>query len=356
MWSSLLTSAVAEIQLLGAWKALKHMLGSLRALLHPERARRAEAALNRVDAHRWLPVHEQLYYVRHRFYLSKYLSVRQRIDSCTHHYTHEAEHFSSRYRKQVYGGQGLTLWQESVDGHSFRIRLAASSEMRWEGDLSLRLFVDEVAIHVLSFSYVDAGLFGQPAGTILFITRNQSLHQGPQQSLFRTAFKQTVPPYFCLSATIGIALAQGMQRVAAIRHEAQIASSEEVNEGLRNTYDGFWRAFNGSAVDAKAFALPVPLAVTELSEVNSKHRKRARDRRGAWSAVTNSAQAAIAAELQSGELAPVRETERVRERATESQHVQSLSPEVRGGHPRVVGVLLVADVVAENLSTTWLPI
>lgn len=306
MWLSLLARApVAETRSLGAWKALKHTLASLRTLIHPERSRRAEEALNRLDARRWLPIHERHFYVRHRFYLSNVLSIRQRIDSCMHHYMREAEQFCARYRNEVYGGRGLTLWQERVDGHSFVIRLAASTTMRWEGDLSLHMLVDEAPIHVMSFSYVDAGLFGQPGESILFITRNQALHRAPEQSIFRAAFKQTVPPYFCLSAATGIALAQGMQRVAAIRHEAQIACSAEIIEGLKNSYDGFWRAFNGTEVDAQAFVLPVPLQMTQLFEVNSKHRKRARDRREAWSAVAQSAQAVIAAELLSGRLPPV---------------------------------------------------
>ena len=227
----------------------------------------------------------------------------------------------------MYGGRGLTLWQQSVDGHSFLIRLTASVSMRREGDLSLHLFVDEVAIHVMSFSYVDAGLFGQPSASMMFITRNQALHEEPEQSIFRSAFRQTVPPYFCLSAAIGMALAQGMQRVAAIRHEAQIACTAEIVEGLKNSYDRFWGVFKGTVIDAQAFVLPVPLVVTELSELNSKHRKRARDRREAWSAVAQSAQAVIAAELLSGRLAGVRETGLDPDGARESSQDQSSSPD-----------------------------
>jgi uncharacterized protein VirK/YbjX len=299
MWLSLARASLAESRSLGSSKALKHTLGSLRALLHPERSRRAEQALSALDAGRWLPAHEGHFYVRHRFYLSKRLSMRQRIDSCLHHYAHEDAHFSARYRRQVYGGQGLTLWQETVGGNSFSLRLAASSSMRWEGDLSLHLLVDEVAIHVLSFTYVDAALFGEPSAPILFITRNQALHQEPERSVFRAAFKQTVPPYFCLFAAMGIALAQGMQRIAAIRHEVQIACTPDVVESLRNSYDGFWCAFKGVAIDDQAYALPVPLVAPPLSEVNPRHRKRARDRREKWSAVAHSAQAAIATELRS---------------------------------------------------------
>jgi uncharacterized protein len=299
MWLSLACAALAEKRSLGSSKALKHSLGSLRALLHPGRSRRAEAALGALDASPWLPAHERHFYVRHRFYLSKRLSIRQRIDSCLHHYAHEEAHFSARYRRQVYGGEGLTLWQETVGANSFSLRLAASSSMRREGDLSLHLLVDGVAIHVLSFSYVDAALFGEPSAPVLFITRNQGLQQEPEQLLFRTAFKQTVPPYFCLSAAMGIALAQGMQRIAAVRHEAQIACTAEIVDGLRNSYDGFWSAFKGTALDVQAYAMPVPLVAPPLSEVPPKHRKRARDRREKWSAVALSAQAAIAAELRS---------------------------------------------------------
>ena len=301
MWLSLLAGApVAEARSLGLWKAVKHTLGSLRTLIHPERSRRAEEALNRLEARRWLPMRERHFYIRHNFYLSKLLSIRQRIDSCWHHYTHEAERFGARYRDQVYGGAGLVLWQETVEGHSFAIRLTASTEMRREGDLSLQMLVDNAPIHVMSCAYVDAGLFGQPGGSIMFITRNQALDKEAEQGIFRSAFRQTVPPYFCLAAATGVALAQGMRRVAAIRHEAQIACTADIIAGLRNSYDGFWRAFKGTAIDAQAFVLPVPLEMTPMCDLNSKHRRRARDRREAWAAVAHSAQAVVAAELRSG--------------------------------------------------------
>ncbi|HEY4068324.1 MAG TPA: DUF535 family protein [Burkholderiaceae bacterium] len=295
---SLLVASIAEAKALGLKKALKHSWGSLRALRHPRASFSALKRLRLLGMNRWLPKHERLFHIRHRFYLSQRLSTLQRTAAVLHHYDYEARTFVPSYHRLVYGGRGLVLWRAEVDGVDFRIRLSASDQLRWEGDLSIEVFANETRVHVVSFTYVDAALFGLPSAPTMFITRNQSMRDEPGWSLFRAAFKNTVPSYFGLAATIGVAAGNGMHQVAAIGHEAQIAYEPEIAATLKNSYDEFWRTFQAAEVeDGHVFLLPAPMALAPLSTVKAKHRKRAADRREAWSAIAASSHAAILARI-----------------------------------------------------------
>lgn len=297
LFGRLIAVAFAEAKALGLRKALRHFFGSLRALRDPAGANVLRDVMAAADARRWLGHHEQFFHIRHRFYLSKGLSPAQRLAAVVHHYAFETSQFLPNYRQQVYGGLGLPLWEHNVGGHEFRIQLAASVQMRWEGDLSIELFVDGVRLHIMSFAYVDAAIFGLEPAPIIYITRNQTHRVQPGQGIFRATFKHTVPPYFCLAAVVGIATANDMRRVAAIGHAAQIASTPEIADTLKNSYDEIWLAFHATELNDQAFLLPVPMATAPVSELKAKHRKRALDRRRAWSAVTNAAHAAITAQL-----------------------------------------------------------
>jgi uncharacterized protein VirK/YbjX len=295
---SLLVASIAETKALGLNKALKHSWGSLRALRHPHTSLQTLKTLHGLGVDRWLPKHERLFHLRHRFYLSQKFSTLQRSECVLHHYRYEARTFVPSYHRLVYGGRGLVLWRAEVDGVDFRIRLSSSVQLRWEGDLSIEVFANETRVHIVSFTYVDAALFGLPSAPIMFITRNQSMRDEPGWSLFRAAFRNTVPSYFGLAATIGVAAGNGMHRVAAIGHEAQIAYEPEIATTLKNSYDEFWRTFQADEIDGgDAFVLPAPMALAPLSSVKAKHRKRAADRREAWSAIAASAHAAILARV-----------------------------------------------------------
>ena len=77
--------------------------------------------------------------------------------------------------------------------------------------------------------------------------------------------------------------------LAAIRHEAHPTYLPGDAEALRTSYDEFWQVFGATELDEKAYRIPVPLDLGDLTEVASKHRRRAKLRRQHWSEVTESA-------------------------------------------------------------------
>lgn len=294
LWG-LIKTFVAEVRAKGLRAGLLHFVGSLRSLRFPGRTKKAMDLLVQSGSEQWLGKHEHYFHIRHKFYLSKRFTVSQRTDIVAYHYAHEGKHFLPAYRELVYGGPGLALWEARVDDNLFSIRLNASVHMRWEGDLSLELLVNDMPLQIMSFAYVDAALFGLPSGPILFITRNQKHRCDAGHALFRSAFKQTLPAYFCLASVIGVAVANSMSRVAAVSHDAQIACTDEIAQTLKNSYDEFWRAFRATELGNQAFLLPVPMATVPLSEVKAKHRRRATERRDAWGDVASQSSSSLVA-------------------------------------------------------------
>lgn len=222
-------------------------------------------------------------------FLARQLSLEQRVECALHHYTYEQATFSGAYVDAVHRGEGLELWRVSSESHVFTIRLTEANDNLFEGCLSVVAFVDDQRMCVLSFAYVDAAIFGAPSAPIVFVTRKQSGRHLEQQQAFARAFHHSSPPYFCLAALAGIALANKTHALAAIRHDAHPTYLRGNGDALRTSYDEFWAAFHATELDDKAYRIPVPLEPGDLAEVSTKHRRRARLRREHWSEVTESA-------------------------------------------------------------------
>lgn len=292
--TAFMVSCINDLRSSGWMAASAEFLGTLRGLRHPELSMRTLQLFSQRQCELGLTDKDLFQHLRHQFYLSKQLSTRQRLEIALHHHDYQFKRHTGAYWEQVYRSEGLTLWQEDVNGTHFCIRLAASRDLSWEGDLSVTLHANGARLSIMSYTYVDAGVFGLESVPLMFVTRNQSDPQRPEQQLFRQTFRHTTPQYFCLAAVFGMAQAHGMDRIAAVRHQAQIACTPDNEAVLKNSYDEFWRAFHATELDAQSFALPVPMALTPLSELRAKHRGRAMERRKAWADIGLSARAVVA--------------------------------------------------------------
>ena len=295
--------------------SLKHLLQQLAALF--VRERRAEGlrdAIGRVvnaipgllyqREHRELfglevvkhyivpsPDADALSHLSHRHYLSKRLDLRQRIKCALTHYGHESNTYDTRYHEAVYRDGGMILWSREADATHYRITLRENKDHRHEGAVSLMLFADDRQLSEMSFAWVHPSLFALDGKPIPFVTRNQLLVWPQAEALrrFRTAFPHNSPAYLCLAAMHGIAIANGRDRIATIRHCCQIAFEERYVAGFRNSYCNFWKSFGAIELDGQAYVMPVPLAPPALGSVSARHRRRAVKRRSIWFDVMDSA-------------------------------------------------------------------
>lgn len=235
---------------------------------------------------------DTFFFLSHDHYLSRNLTVAQRVDCAINHYSFEGQNYGSIYHRSVYQSQhGLALWHRIVDGTRYTIALRATEDNRYEGDLSVLCFVNETRVCRVSFSYVDGSLFGFRSERTMFVTRNQT-DRNPELQRFRDSFKQNSPPYFCLASVCGIAMANGMRAIFLVNDDAQIAYQKQYAEGFRNSYSALWEAFGAQQIDdGHAYTMSIPPKLNSLSIV--KHRNRAVTRRKHWLEIALSARQAM---------------------------------------------------------------
>lgn len=235
---------------------------------------------------------DKFFFLSYNHYLSRRFSLRQRVSCAVDHYGHEWRSCGPRYHEAVYGSaEGLTLWKRTVHGTQYTLCLRATEDLRREGDLSILCFAGGTRVCRVSFSYVRGGLFGIDSPFTIFVTRNQSDRNAALQR-FRADFKQNSPPYFCVAALCGIAMAHGIYQICLIQDEAQIAYQPCHAQSFKNSYSEFWRAFGANQWETRGiFTMTVPPELNPISTV--KHKARAAARRQNWLEIMVNARQAI---------------------------------------------------------------
>ncbi|SFK28567.1 DUF535 family protein [Methylocapsa palsarum] len=231
---------------------------------------------------------DPLYFFTHNYYLSKKLTLSQRLNTALRHYQFERSNFNSIYIRDAYLLGGVTLWDHITPNNRFTIVLIATDDNLYEGELSVILSVNGVRLCRMSFCYVNTTLFRlQPQETLL-ISRNQT-DQVPERTIFDSGFKHNAPHLFCLSAICGIAMANGFENVFGIAHDSQIAYHENYDTSFRNSYTALWEKFDAAECDDHVYRLNVPLKLRPVETVKRDHRRRARNRRQNWDDIAQSA-------------------------------------------------------------------
>ena len=237
---------------------------------------------------RWEP----LYFAIHKFHVCRSFTFRERFKCAMTHHEYEDKNYNRQYFEQVYPGNGILLWEKSVDSVHFRLELTAIDHNRHEGELCVVLSADNIRLCMMSFCYLDADIFGLPSYPTMLISRNQT-DMTTARDTFDRSFKQSTPQFFCLFAVSGIAMSNGFRKVLAIRHDSQVAYDKKYDSSFRNSYTELWERFGGADVDGRTYLLDMPLKLSPLSLVNPTHRRRARCRRRNWNEIAQSACSAL---------------------------------------------------------------
>lgn len=276
------------------------ILRSARALLFL----RAHAELARLPVYEEYVVpaaaEDRFHHLSRRFYLAQNLSLRQRVECLLTHYRFEETSFSPTYRHLVYCNGGLMLWNRRVGESDFALHLVLADRYAAEGDLSVMLTVDGERMHCIDFSWVCGKFAGLKAPIVPFLTANQGRWRRDQHvhEKFNAAFPLSAPNFFCYAALQGLAQAIGMTELIGVSSRLQVCFSADDLKHFENAYDVFWEAAGGVRLPRRGYLLPVPQPMKPLSEVASKHRKRAASRRAALNEISEQAFAAIAPHFQ----------------------------------------------------------
>jgi uncharacterized protein VirK/YbjX len=253
---------------------------------------------------------DPVFFLSHRHFLAKGLTAQQRAEIALAHYQREDEAFDDSYFHAVYCGTGLTLWEDTIEGVTYDIRLMLGNDVLYEGGLSLVFHGNGERICVMSFSSVPTKMFlphfvsgeGEPPlkDTILFVTRKQLTGDREYQKAFNKAFDRTTPAHLCLGALEGFGLAQGYNYFIAIDPVVHPSYSEDKREHFKVAYTDFWESLSGRKVSPFGYLVDLPLKLTPLDDLDASKRKRALARRKHSETVRDSAREKIEPRLENG--------------------------------------------------------
>jgi uncharacterized protein VirK/YbjX len=237
------------------------------------------------------------HHLSHRDYLSRHLTPRQRVSCVLSHFGFENATFDDSYKRAVYGGSGLTLWQHEQDGRVYSIILKSSQRYLGEGDLHLAIYSGEELLHRIGFSWVDGKIAGLDCAVAPFIARNQGRWRDEQTEAlfeaFEDSFPHNSPAYFCAAAMQGLASFARASHIVCVKSELAVAYKGSGGRCYAHAYDKFWDAFGGAQPAAHCQVVQVPFQLKPLADIPSKHRKRATTRRLRWQEISEAAQAAL---------------------------------------------------------------
>ena len=241
---------------------------------------------------------DPFHHLSHREYLIKGMPARRWVQAVLSHYRFEETTFNDAYLQAVYGQRCLPLWQhEDAEGGSrFMIQLEMASRSNAEGDLTVALVADGKCLHRLSFSWLEGAMAGVDAPVVPFIARNQGrwVDSGAAFDAFERVFPNNSPSFFCFAAMQGIAQSVGIDKVVAIASRAHVAYDPDPEKHFANAYDGFWKILGGVEMAGDtSYLIDLPFYVKPLSEMPSKHRKRAAQRREYWRLIGESARSVL---------------------------------------------------------------
>jgi uncharacterized protein len=224
--------------------------------------------------------HDLFHHLSRRYYLAKNLKLRERVKFVLSHYSVEEHFFDMEYKKEVYSGNGLVLWENTISGTNFKIVLKLADRYAAEGDLCVALMVDGERLHSISFSWFKNTL-AHDSNISIFIGSNQGRWKKDEEfhNKFSLAFPNSSANFLCYAALQGIARAVGMRRMIGISSELQVCFSSKFSRTFDNAYKEFWQSQGGVASDKYGFVLPAPCPRKDLSTLPAKHRKRAANRR-----------------------------------------------------------------------------
>ncbi|MGZ5202068.1 MAG: DUF535 family protein [Telluria sp.] len=239
------------------------------------------------------------HHLSHRDYLSRHLTPRQRVSCVLSHFSYENATFDDHYKRAVYGGDGLTLWQHVQDERLYSIILKSSQRYLGEGDLHLALYSGEELLHRIGFSWVDGAIAGLDCAVAPFIARNQGRWRDAQTEALFEAFEDTFPhnspAYFCAAAMQGLASFARASHLVCVKSELALAYKGTGGRCYAHAYDKFWDAFGGAQAAGECHVVQVPFQLKPLADIPSKHRKRSTTRRQRWQDISEAAQAVLRA-------------------------------------------------------------
>lgn len=223
----------------------------------------------------------------HRDYLAHGLAAAKRASSFLHHYKRLSASLSAGLLNQILR-RGFTLHESEQGGNHYRIEMAMSRDIYWEGEMSLNLEVNGAVVFILSFSIVPGSVVGVESHDALLITRLQGVKgRHPEIHEATKNMHEIAPPALLVAALQGVAGALEIRNLAGICGTRQSAYCEGLSTSFKEAYDDFFSELGATLNSANFFLSSIPMQEKPLAFVTNGHKTRTRRKRAFKQQVAN---------------------------------------------------------------------
>jgi uncharacterized protein len=227
-----------------------------------------------------LRAHPRLAMKPHRPYLTKSMSIMDRVGILMSHYRLIKSLLHYKLYRQLMTGQTIQLAQlTGKDGRPYMVKLTRYLKFDREGELSL-LVTDQDRTRLAIVTFVLYEYQGMPA---ILIAGLQGSDIGcPHETIKHTTkdFHGIFPKKLAMEALMTLSNMLGINHIHAISKEAHIYNLWRYRKQLKQfgaDYNSFWKELGGTPVNDDLYRLPGAIYHKPIELVESK--KRAEHRR-----------------------------------------------------------------------------
>jgi uncharacterized protein VirK/YbjX len=214
-------------------------------------------------------------YVIHFFsYISKSFSVQQKAIIIANHYSFLRKKISEEYLNQIFEN-GFNCYSECGQGDEYTVTLSPSSQLEFEGSLSLFFKVNNIKTYTLSFTFVPGQIFNISKDNVIYISRMQrAADQVDNNVKALHNFMDIIPSAILMKVLEAIASSLAIDTFAGISANNQLSlGSDEKYEKFYSNYDEFWLSMGGILKDGSYF-LSFPIPQKDILLIKQNHRTR----------------------------------------------------------------------------------
>lgn len=214
-------------------------------------------------------------------YLARSFDVSTRASCFLHHHKRVHAALPDQFLRDILCGE-VPVYAVSELGLSFVVTIGSSqpSDCDKEGELSIRLSVENEVVYVISFTIVPGWVVNSPAEEVILISRIQGLPGSyPKIRLATKTFHEVAPGAMLLAVLQGLAIALGVGQIAGVSARNQPSYCDEMRESFESAYDKFYGELGIGSNGAGFFLASIPIAEKPLSCIKRGHKLRTKEKR-----------------------------------------------------------------------------
>lgn len=173
----------------------------------------------------------------------------------------------------------VPLFEQVVGPTKYTVVLNISQEYQNEGELSLELKANDMALYILSFSVIPGRVVALADRDVILISRMQGRHVYTEARQARKDLNEVSPQALLYAVLRGVATAIGVDKIVCVSGVNQVFYKPEQDEYFKQSYDEFLASIDAVALDNGFYLTSVSTPEKPINLVKPGHRLRTKAKR-----------------------------------------------------------------------------